>query len=182
MNGIQITASGYLIKKGTYDLTTDPDYDVSIHTYRTDVPDDAVIYNGKHDPFHKWDGAAWVTQALSLADYKSLRLDLVRNKTNQLKEDGTFTHSAKTFSLRTNKYLMIVGYQQAAVDLVLTYPTNITTTTGEKLAMADATAVKDLYTSMAGALKTIINAGNDIEQLVFDAVDKAAVDAVVDSR
>lgn len=115
---------------------------------------------------------------LSLADYKSLRYNEIDYKTNVLISQG-FTYDAHTFSLSIPAQLTWEGLKANEADF--TWPVDVTTLDHDKYSLAQANLTA-FWDAGVAAVKSHLDSGRNLKKSVFDAVDEAAVDAVVDAR
>jgi len=113
-----------------------------------------------------------------IAELKAQRYAEIDGKTGQLIGTG-FVFDSKTFSLSIpaqNNWHAIMNQKSQFTD-----PVAITTMHHDTylLAIAD---VEDFWNAGKTAVEGPLKSGRDLKKLIFDAADKAAIDAVIDER
>lgn len=119
-----------------------------------------------------------VDAAISLADYKQLRYNEIDGKTVALIAAG-FVFDSATFSLSSPAQSNWHALKNQTAEF--TFPKDITTINNDTYSLAEADVIP-LWQAGKGVLDGHITSGRSLKKSVFDAVDKAAVDAVVDAR
>lgn len=120
------------------------------------------------------------TDSLSDAQYKEYRYAEIDSRSGELISEG-FVYGGKTFSLSSNAQLNLTGADSARADL--TYPVtwnNIDDT--DTLDVADATDMHNMYLQALGTKKAHLDSGTALKEQIRNAVDRAAMEAVVDNR
>jgi hypothetical protein len=115
---------------------------------------------------------------LTLADYKQLRFNEIDGKTLALLAPG-FTYDSKTFSLSSNAQLNWSEIHSNKTEF--TFPLDVSTIDNDTYALAEAN-VDAFWTAGKDKVQEHIDSGRVLKKSVKDAVDEAAVDAVVDNR
>jgi len=184
-NGCIDQATGNLLKVGYIDQEAslnDSDFNPAIHEFKSDAPDTGDIWTASATSWLRWDGVAWLTTSISLSDLKARRITEIEARTKDLVVEGTFIYpdpSGKTYHLA--HAIEYIGLKQAESTGKLT-SANVSTEDGEKVNLANVTAIDDFYTLALTAEKTILDGGIDLKDDIFQAVDEAAVNAIVDNR
>jgi hypothetical protein len=115
---------------------------------------------------------------LTLSDYKTLRYNEIDAKTGALIGAG-FTYDSKQFSLSSAAQRNWSEIHSNQTEF--TFPLAISTLDNDEYSLASAN-VNAFWTAGKDALKGHLDSGRALKKSVFDAVDEAAVDAVVDNR
>lgn len=115
---------------------------------------------------------------LSLDDYKQLRYNEIDGKSLAMLDTG-FTHDGQVFSLsiyaQTNWHALMDEKSQ------FTFPKDVSRKNNTKHSLTDAN-VSVLWNDGKAFVESILDAGRDLKQQIFDAVDEAAVDLIIDNR
>ena len=117
-----------------------------------------------------------------LTYYKQRKFKEIDANSTLLISQG-FTYESKVFSLSTHMQLNLSTYIQMEEMAFIDYPVILSTIDNlDSVSIANQGALrqfdKDAYTVVSG----ILISGNDLKQEVRDAVDIAAVNAIVDTR
>lgn len=144
-----------------------------------DIYEDSLIVNGVSFS----DEAACDTlvqdhEAVTLADYKKVRYIEIKAKTGQLILSG-FTFDGNQFSLALPAQVSWTNIKGQKLDF--TFPMMLSTLDHNEYSLTEAN-VDAFWTAARNAVKTHLDSGRVLKKSIFDAVDKAGVDAVVDTR
>ncbi len=115
---------------------------------------------------------------LILDDYKQLRYNEIDYKTGLLIAPG-FTYDTKIFSLSGNAQLNWSEIHTNEDKFI--FPLAISTVDNDEYSLL-LVNVHSFWEAGKDAVKGHLDTGRVLKKSVFDAVDKAAVDAVVDTR
>lgn len=117
-----------------------------------------------------------------LDDLKAYRFKQIDRKTGELVSAG-FSYGGKTFSLSANAQINILALDETRNDPALTYPIEYNTINDlDSYSVVDADDLHNMYLTALATKKGIIDSGTTIKQQIRDAVDIAAVNAIVDNR
>lgn len=117
----------------------------------------------------------------TLASTKLIRYGEIDSKTGSLIAVG-FAFDGKTFSLSGNAQKKILATETADVHNWITYPHDMAAIDNDKHILLDSVETKNFVKAAWDHVATQIQSGLILKKSIFDAVDKAAVDAVVDTR
>ena len=118
----------------------------------------------------------------NLTELKQWRYDQIDARTGELIKQG-FQHQGKTFSLSQNAQINILGLDNAKDDPAMAYPIKYNTIDDlDSYDVVDAADVHTMYMAALGTKKAHVDSGTALKQQVRDAVDIAAVNAIVDNR
>jgi len=148
--------------------------------------DDAYDFSGNNATEITTDVQGWtdklaslnVFPILSLAEYKQVKYDAIDAKTIQLIGTG-FVHDSETFSLSLGAQTNWHALKNQTSEF--TFPKDVSTKGNNKYSLTEAN-VSVLWAAGKVALDGHLTTGRDLKKSVFDAVDEAGVDAVVDNR
>ena len=115
----------------------------------------------------------------TLDEYKALKNATIDDKTGELIGSG-FVHASETFSLSLNA--QINWHALKAMKTEFAYPLEVSTKDNKKHSLTDTAAVDSLWSEGKDILKGHLDSGRDLKDQINQAVDKAAVDAVNDTR
>jgi hypothetical protein len=118
-------------------------------------------------------------EAETLADLKARRIIEIDNVTQELIKGG-FTYDSHQFSLSEKAQINWVGIK-AAID-ILTFPVSVTTLADTEYSLADSAAAVTFCGTALGTKQAYLDSGRALKIQINDAVDHAAVDAIVDNR
>lgn len=119
---------------------------------------------------------------LNLGDYKLLRYNEIDERTYELISEG-FTYAGKIFSLSENAQTNILALDNTKDDPALAYPIVYNTIDDlDTYNVADATDLHNMYLTALATKKGHLDSGTSLKQQIRDAVDEAAVDAIIDNR
>jgi hypothetical protein len=119
---------------------------------------------------------------LTLANYKQLRYNEIDKRTGELILQG-YVYSSKTFSLSETAQTNILALDNTRDDPALTYPITYNTIDDlDTYSVVDSTDLHNMYLTALATKKSHLDSGTVLKQQVRDAVDKAAVDLVIDNR
>lgn len=116
--------------------------------------------------------------ALSLSNYKQLRHNEIDGKSLAMLAPG-FSFDGHTFSLSIPAQTNWNTLKDSEADF--TWPVDVTTIDNDTYSLAQAD-LSDFWAEARDAVKDILDSGRQLKKQIFDAVDEAAVDAVVDTR
>ena len=157
------------------------------------VPDEATILAvpARHRKINQDDTVSEMTTAekavvdddpTALADHKEVRYAEIALKTEQLIENDTFTHAAKTFNLDTISRETWAGLEQAAGAGLVAFPQVIGASDNDTHSITNAADLKNFYGAGFAVVKAHKESGRDLKKQIFDAATRAVVDAIVDTR
>ena len=135
------------------------------------APDDQVDDKGF------WFKARFVT-ALDLAGYKDQRYVEIDQKTGLIISAG-FTFDGETFSLSANAQRNWDSIKTSKSDY--SFPLDITTIDNNTYSLTNP-SVQAFWVAARDAVKTPLDSGRVLKKEIFDAIDAAAVQAIVDNR
>jgi len=115
----------------------------------------------------------------NLDPHKEVRYQEIDKRTRELITVG-FVHATKTFSLSEQAQSKWHGKYNARADV--TFPFDVATIDNDAHTVADGAEAKTMYLLVVNTVNGHIESGGALKKSIFDAVDKAAVDAVVDTR
>lgn len=115
---------------------------------------------------------------LTLADYKQLRYNEIDYKTGLLIGAG-FTFDSKQFSLSVPAQMNWNALKTNETDF--TFPVTITTIDNDEYSLAQVD-LNAFWTAGRDKVQSTIDAGRSLKKQIFDAVDEASVDLVIDNR
>jgi len=121
-----------------------------------------------------------VHEAVTLAEYKTIKNDAIDTRTGELIALG-YNYAGLQFSLSQNAQINILAIDTTRDEL--SYPidhNNIDDTAVHQL--VDATDVHNMYLTALATKKAHLDSGTAFKDQVRLAVDKAGVDAVIDNR
>ena len=116
---------------------------------------------------------------VSLAVYKTNRYPAIDRRTRELIAVG-FAYDGETFSLSSQAQSKWHGLYNASSDL--TFPVKVTTVDNNEYSIPDGPTGKAMYLTGINTVKTHLDSGRTLKKSIYDAADKAAVDAVIDNR
>lgn len=119
-----------------------------------------------------------VHQQTTLEGYKELRYNEINAKTAQLISTG-FVFDSQTFSTSYNAQLNWSEIHSNQSDF--TFPLDISTKDNNKYSLA-AVNVDTFWQAGKDFVKAHLDSGRDLKKSIFDAIDKTAVDAIIDNR
>ena len=97
-----------------------------------------------------------------------------------------FTHDAKQFSLSINAQLkwteLVAGIAAGLIVDPTDYPIDVSALDESKYVLADEVEAKAIAKACGDRVKYILTEGTDLKDDAKNAVDQAALDAVVDNR
>ena len=127
------------------------------------------------DAIIKWGSVA---EDDTLAAYKQAKYNAIDYKTGVLLSVG-FTYDSKQFSLSANAQLNWSEIHSNIAEFP--DPVDVTLINNDTYSLTHAN-VNTFWTTAKDILKGHLDSGRALKKSVFDAVDKAAVDAVIDNR
>lgn len=185
-NGVTETATGVLLRCGYCDFLNDGNFDAAKETYHTDVPRTAYMKedpdsNGDH---HEHNGSAWVLTSPTLAENKVTRKKEINQRTRELLKAGIDVGGGDILSASPKAQAnMERQHRSRANATIVTYPLKFPFRDDSgSHSIAGAPALDTLYDTYMAAVQTVVKGGYDLKDDIEDAVDQAALDAVVDSR
>jgi hypothetical protein len=122
----------------------------------------------------------YVADSVSLYDYKQLKFNEIDKRTEELIAQG-FAYNSKTFSLSNNAQINLLGVDIKRNDGILP----LTFHTVDDMDEETFTTPEDLDNFFMIALaskKAHLDSGSALKVSIRNAVDRAAVDAVIDNR
>lgn len=129
------------------------------------------------------DGGFWVKdeiEALDLNEYKLLRYQEIDTRSAELISLG-YSYQGVVFSLSQNAQINILGMDEVRDEL--TYPVNYNNIDDTVVySIVDAADVHNMYLTALGTKKAHLDSGTALKNQVRDAVDEAAVQAIIDNR
>ena len=131
----------------------------------------------------------WIDPAIDQAtldgewlDYlKARRYEEVDKRTQELISEG-FVYDSVTFSLSSMAQTNWIGMKQAADLSLLTYPFAVSTKDDGEYELDDLADLDAFYQTALGVKITHLGSGRALKVSIKDAVDEAALDAIVDNR
>ena len=182
MNGVIETATGDLLRKGFSDFENDGSFDSGTETYKTDVPDDAIVKVINGGDFTRWNGSAYVlievTAAEQLATNKEIRFLQIDKRSGELMSVG-FVYGAETFSTSGNAQRNFNTLKNQEGEF--TWPVEVSTKENYKYDLAQANLAA-FWTAGKDFIKGHLDSGRTLKVSVSDATTQAELDAVVDNR
>lgn len=115
----------------------------------------------------------------TLAILKQQRYVEIDTRTRELIDAG-FVHDSKTFSLSDQAQSKWHGKYNARADV--TFPFNVSAVNNESYSVADGPTAKTMYLLVVNTVSGHLESGGALKDSIFAAVDKAAVDAITDTR
>lgn len=115
-----------------------------------------------------------------LSELKARRYEEIDVKTGELISEG-FPYAGKVFSMSTNAQSNLLGVYTAKELLAYPFAWNVKDDS-ETYQIADATEMANFFMSALGFKKAMQDSGTVLKGQVRDAVDIAAVNAIVDNR
>jgi putative salt-induced outer membrane protein YdiY len=123
-----------------------------------------------------------VHQEATLGAYKQLRYNEIDGRTGELISAG-YVYATKTFSLSSNAQTNILALDATRDDPAITYPITYTTLDDlDTYDITDATDMHSMYLTALATKKTHLDSGSALKTSIRDAVDRAAVDLIIDNR
>ena len=116
--------------------------------------------------------------AVNLSEYKQVKYEAIDLKTGSLIIVG-FVYDSKTFSLSANAQSNWNVLKDEEPEF--TWPVEISTIDNDTYSLTAAN-LDAFWNAGKDAIKDHLDSGRAYKKSVYDAVDKAAVDAVVDTR
>lgn len=117
-------------------------------------------------------------EGMTLEEYKDSMYSAIDLKTNVLIGQG-FVYDSTTFSLSI--YAQTNWHTIKNQTSEFTFPLDISTIDNNEYSLAEAN-VAAFWDAGKTILKGHLDSGRDLKKSVFDAVDKSAVDAIIDNR
>jgi len=121
-----------------------------------------------------------VAYTVDLETHKKIKKNQIDSKTETLVEAG-FTHNGTDFKVDTYKQLTAIALMLQRMQAA--------PMAGKKFrakdygySFADNADFDAFFVTGFARIESLINAGSDLKDLVTDAIDSAAVDAIVDDR
>jgi len=102
-------------------------------------------------------------------------------RTSELIDEG-FTYDSVQFSLSELAQINWIGLKISEQNAILTYPFDVSTKDDGEYSLPDAQAIQDFFATGVGVKIGHIQSGRALKVSVKNAVDEAAVDAVIDNR
>lgn len=122
---------------------------------------------------------------VSLSDYKSLKINAIDRRTDELVELGFEfpAASGNIFSLSPSAQTDILALDTTRDDPSVSYPINYNTIDDKDVyAVLDSATMHNMYLAAFNTKKGHLDSGTVLKDLVRAAVDESGVDAVVDNR
>lgn len=120
----------------------------------------------------------FVDPSVSLIDYKNLRYNEIDYKTKELILQG-FLFDGNTFSLSSSAQFNWNNLKVNESDF--TFPVIVSTIDSDEYTLTQANLLP-FWTVGKDTVKGFLDSGRDLKKLIFDATDRAGVDAVIDNR
>lgn len=117
-------------------------------------------------------------EAVTLAEYKKVRYAEIKTKTGALILSG-FSFDGNQFSLALPAQVSWTNIKGQKLDF--TFPMMLSTLDHNEYSLTEAN-VDGFWAAAKDAVKEHLDSGRVLKKSIFDAVDKAGVNAVVDSR
>lgn len=117
----------------------------------------------------------------NLAALKAQRYTDIDDKTKELIAAG-FTHATKTFSLSMAAQRNWTDLKNSDDAGWITYPEPVSTKDDNEHSLADSAALVAFCKDASDKPREHLKSGRDLKVSINDAVDTAAVDAIVDTR
>lgn len=117
--------------------------------------------------------------AVPLAAYKDIRHEEIDARTEELITDTGFVFDSKTFSLSGNAQRNFD--RQLDEEPKYSFPIDISTKDNDTYSLA-VNDNANFWIAMKDGVNTHLDSGRVLKKSIFDAVDKAAVDAIEDTR
>jgi hypothetical protein len=114
---------------------------------------------------------------VTLSDLKQLRYNEIDGKTLTLMK--TFTYDNKSFSLSIDAQMNWNALKNNEADF--SWPVSISTADNYEYSLSQSNLTA-FWTAGRDAVKTALDGGRQLKKQIYDALDSAAVDAVVDTR
>ena len=122
------------------------------------------------------------TEDFTLEQLKQYRYSEIDNRTGQLIDNG-FSFAGNTFSLSQNAQINILALDVSRNDAAIIYPIEYNTLTDDVIVLVpDATTVHNMYLTALGTKKAVLDSGTVLKNQIRAAVDKAAVNVIIDNR
>lgn len=118
-------------------------------------------------------------EVVNLAEYKQNRYNQIDAKTRDLIAGG-FTYDSQQFSLSTPAQANWTTIKGNKLDF--SFPLKISTLDNNEYTLNDNGDVESFWTAGKDEIKAHLDSGRTLKKSVFDAVDKAAVDLIIDNR
>lgn len=123
-----------------------------------------------------------VHDGLSLDELKDIRKSLIDHRSAELIAEG-FDYTGVKFSMSTNAQANNLGLHKDKDAAHLTYPFVYASKDNKQfVTINNSSEMNSMYLSAFSHKMSILGAGNVLKQSIHNAVDKAAVDAIVDNR
>lgn len=116
--------------------------------------------------------------SITLAELKQLRYNEIDGKTAALIAPG-FTYDGKQFSLSVTAQMNWNGLKTNEADF--SWPVAISTIDNYEYSLAQAN-LSAFWTAGRDVVKAALDGGRDLKKQIYDAIDEAAVNAIVDNR
>jgi len=165
--GQAIKGDGCVVDYACCNLSKDNEDNVIIEVYGNSLADEAAL-----------DTLVQNHVAFSLADCKAARYVEIDAKTGGLISAG-FVYDSKTFSLSPNAQANWNSLMDNQSEF--NWPVDITTIDNDTYSLEVAN-ISAFWNAAKNVLKGHLDSGRVLKKQIFDATDKAGVDAVVDSR
>lgn len=120
----------------------------------------------------------FVDSAMALSDYKDIRYNEIDWKTEQLILAG-FVFDSNTFSLSSNAQFNWNNLKVNEADF--TWPVVVSTIDSNEYTLTQAN-LPAFWTAGKDVVKGFLDSGRDLKKQIYDAIDRAQVDAVIDNR
>lgn len=141
--------------------------------------DELEVWGGTLDNEPSLDNIVYDHIAFNLDEYKQPRFIEIKENNEYLRCKHGFVFDSNSFSLDS---VSVTKWNTVMNQTVMfTFPLEITTKDFDTYNLESADVIP-FWGSAMGAHKAISDTGRPLQKAIFDAVDKAGVDAVVDTR
>lgn len=120
--------------------------------------------------------------ALSLTENKTKKHDEVKDRTNYLLDNGSFTHDGKEFRLSDRAIVRWIGVGHAELRTYLSFPFNVTAKDYSTYTIPNVSDWHQFFGAGLTEMTVIETIGRAIHTQIIDATTQAELDAVVDNR
>ena len=159
----------YVDSDGKYIGGYEGEHGKDVSSY-TEVPNPPTKSN------QKWEEGDWVIDDLDIL--KEERYKEINIQTGVLLSAG-FTYDGKTFKLTPNAIFNWNALKVSKADFV--FPKKIGCMDNDQYSLTNAN-VQSFWEAGKTAFEPIVEGGSDLKKSIFDAVDEAAIGAIIDNR
>ena len=129
------------------------------------------------------DSTVLIHEAITLDEYKDLKIKAIDNRTGELIVNGGFSYEGKIHSLSKAAQLNLLGTNIKKNDPAFVYPVKFKTMDSrDSVTLNNAAELDGFFLTALGTKRAHLDSGTEKVEQVLAATDKAGVDAVIDIR